>query len=93
MARPREVTGLDCDEPFEAAARRAVEVRAAEVFAHAEGVLDVSDVEPLHDLRVASRRLRAALELFRPCFPKKCYKAAIKPLKALADAPGDYVRA
>lgn len=40
-------------------------------------VLQSSDLEAIHDLRVASRRLRAALELFEPWLPPK--KAA--PLK------------
>ena len=66
-----------------------VEVRAGEVFEHAGGVLDVEDIEPLHDMRVASRRLRAALEVFRPCFPRKRYKRALKGVKALADALGE----
>jgi CHAD domain-containing protein len=89
VAKPRDVPGLDCEESFELAAARVVEVRAEELFDHANGVLSVDDIEPLHDMRVASRRLRAALELFRPCFPKKRYKAALKPLKALADALGE----
>jgi CHAD domain-containing protein len=66
-----------------------VEIRAGEVFEHAGGVLDLEDIEPLHDMRVASRRLRAALEVFRPCFPRKRYKRALKMVKALADALGE----
>ena len=89
MARPREVPGLDCEGPFGLAAARAVEVRADEVFAHSGGVLGVEDLEPLHDMRVATRRLRAAMEMFRPCFPRKPYRRAMKPLKALADALGE----
>ena len=89
MARAREVPGLDCEESFALAAARAVEVRAAEVFEHSGGVLSLDDVEPVHDMRVATRRLRAALEMFRPCFPRKRYRAALKPLKALADALGE----
>jgi len=89
VARPREVPGFDCDEPFELAATRVVEVRAAEVFEHSRGVLDLDDIERLHDMRVATRRLRAALEVFRPCFPRKSYRRALKPLKALADALGE----
>jgi CHAD domain-containing protein len=80
---------LDCEESFALAAARAVEVRAAEVFEHSGGVLSLDDVEPVHDMRVATRRLRAALEMFRPCFPRKRYRAALKPLKALADALGE----
>ena len=89
MARAREVTGLDCQGSFAAAAARAVEVRSAEVFEHAEGVLRLDDTAPLHDMRVATRRLRAALEMFRPCFPRKRYRRAMKPLKALAAALGE----
>lgn len=89
MARPRQVPGLDCDEPFGLAAARAVGVRAEEVFAYTEGVLDTENIEQLHDMRVASRRLRAALEVFRPCFPEKSYKAAMKRLQALAGALGE----
>jgi len=89
VARAREVPGIECDESFGRAAARVVEVRAAEVFDHADGVLDLDDIEPVHDMRVATRRLRAALEMFKPCFPRKRYRAALKPLKALADALGD----
>jgi CHAD domain-containing protein len=89
VARPREVTGLDCEESFSLAAARVVEVRAAEVFEQAGGVLDLGDIEPVHDMRVASRRLRAALEVFRPCFPRKRRKPALKKVKALADALGE----
>jgi CHAD domain-containing protein len=89
VARPRDVPGFDCEEAFSRAGARVIEVRAGEVFEHAGGVLDVEDIEPLHDMRVASRRLRAALEVFRPCFPRKRYKRALKRVKALADALGE----
>lgn len=89
MARAREVQGLDCGEPFSAAAARVVRVRAAEVFEHGEGVLDVEEIEHLHDMRVATRRLRAALEVFEACFPRKRFRKALKRVKELADALGE----
>lgn len=89
MARAREVPGLDCGEPFARAAARAIEVRAAEVFEHATGVLDLEDIERVHDMRVATRRLRAAMEIFEPCFPQKRWRKALKRVKALADALGE----
>jgi CHAD domain-containing protein len=89
VARAREVPGFDCDEPFGDAAARVVEVRAAEVFEQADGVLDMDDIERLHDMRVATRRLRAALEVFEPCFPAKKHRKALKRVKALADALGE----
>ncbi len=89
MARAREVPGFDCEESFAATAARVVEVRAAEVFAHSEGVLDVDEIERLHDMRVATRRLRAALEVFSACFPRKRHRKALKRVKSLADALGE----
>jgi CHAD domain-containing protein len=89
VARPRELKEIDCEGSFELAARQVVGMRAAEVFEHSHEVLDLDDVERLHDMRVATRRLRAALEMFRPCFPRKGYRSAMKPLKALADALGE----
>jgi CHAD domain-containing protein len=79
---------LDCDGSFAEAAARAVAVRASEVFAHSEGVLDLSEIERVHDMRVATRRLRAALEIFASCFPRKRHRKALKKVKALADALG-----
>jgi CHAD domain-containing protein len=89
VARAREVSGLDCEESFGRAAARVVEVRAAEVFEYADGVLDMGEIERLHDMRVATRRLRAALEVFEPCFPAKRHRKALKRVKSLADALGE----
>jgi CHAD domain-containing protein len=89
VARARDVPGFDCEESFSASAARVVEVRAAEVFEHSDGVLDTGEIEHLHDMRVATRRLRAALEVFAPCFPRKRHRKALKRVKALADALGE----
>ena len=35
------------------------------------------------------RRLRAALEIFEPCFPEKAYGQALTEVKRLADALGE----
>src|SRR5205823_1681518 len=51
--------------------------------------LDTSDIERVHDMRVASRRLRAVLEIFAPCFPKAEFRDALRDVKALADALGE----
>ena len=47
------------------------------------------DIERVHDMRVASRRLRAVLEIFAVCFPESEYKGVLKDVKALADALGE----
>src|ERR671932_1988320 len=88
MAKARDIPGLHASMPFAEAAAATVAVRAAELFEHAEGVLDTSDIERVHDMRVASRRLRAVLEIYAPCFPPDQFKPLLKEVKALADALG-----
>lgn len=88
MAGARKV-GLDCEGSFSQAAAKAVGVRAEEVFTHSEGVLDLERAERVHDMRVATRRLRAALEIFEPCFPAKRHRKALRRVRKLADALGE----
>jgi CHAD domain-containing protein len=88
VAKAREIE-VDPYEPFAHAAARIVRERADELFAHSEGVLDTKDIERVHDMRVASRRLRAVLEIFAPCFPKSDFKPVLRDVKELADALGE----
>jgi CHAD domain-containing protein len=89
MAKAREIEGLRPDMPFAEAAAATVAVRAEELFEHAANVLDTTDIERVHDMRVASRRLRAVLEIYAPCFPREQFKPLLKEVKALADALGE----
>jgi len=88
MAKARDIPGLDARMPFAEAAAATVAVRAAELFEQSENVLDITDIERVHDMRVASRRLRAVLEIYAPCFPVDEFKPILREVKALADALG-----
>ena len=89
MAKARNVPGLEAEARFGDAAAASVELRSAEVFEHVDGVLDTGDIERVHDMRVATRRLRAVLEVFASCFPKKEHKRLLREVKDLADALGE----
>ena len=89
MAKAAPIPGLGEETPYALAAARVVAVRARELLEHSAGVLDVEDIERVHDMRVATRRLRAALEVFEPCFPRKRFKPALREVKRLADALGE----
>ncbi len=89
MAKARPIEGLQAEEPYAAAAAKIVAVRAREVSDHSRDVLEVADIERVHDMRVATRRLRAALEIFEPCFPADRYADALREVKAIADALGE----
>jgi CHAD domain-containing protein len=89
MAKARAISGVAPDSSFREAAADAVEVRTEELFSFSAGVLDTGHVERVHDMRVASRRLRAVLEVFAPCFPKKELRRTLREVKALADDLGE----
>lgn len=88
MAKARDIEGLHGDMTYAEAAALTVRVRAEEVFAHAAGVLDVSEIERVHDMRVATRRLRAVLEVYAPCFEAEELRPLLREVKDLADALG-----
>jgi CHAD domain-containing protein len=89
MAKARAIEGLAAEDPYAGAAAKIVAVRAREVADHSHDVLDVADIERVHDMRVATRRLRAALEIFEPCFPAEQFDESLREVKAIADALGE----
>ena len=64
MAKAKPIPDLTADDAYAEAAAKVVSVRGVELAAHAQGVLDTGDIERVHDMRVATRRLRATLEIF-----------------------------
>ena len=89
MAKAKPIPDLSAERSYADAAAKIVSVRASELTEQADGVLDTGDIERVHDMRVATRRLRAALEIFEPCFPAKAYDEALSEVKRLADALGE----
>ena len=55
----------------------------------AEGVKAAQDIEYLHRMRVASRRLRAALPLLAHCYPEKKYQKWTREIKKTAGMLGE----
>jgi CHAD domain-containing protein len=88
VAKARDIPGLAADMPFREAAALAVGTRTDEVWEHEGRAMDTGDIEGVHDMRVATRRLRAALEVFGTCFPKKRHRKALAEVKDLADCLG-----
>ena len=54
-----------------------------------EGVLHGSDIEYIHRMRVASRRLRNGLQLFNDCLPKKKGSEWLKKVQKITSALGN----
>src|SRR6185312_12578779 len=89
MAKAKPIPDLTAESSYAEAAAKVVSVRARELTEHARGVLDTGDIERVHDMRVATRRLRAALEIFEACFPAEPFGDALREVKRLADALGE----
>jgi hypothetical protein len=86
--KARKVKKLDPDGPLRNNVRRLVKVRADEVRSFSPAVLDPADVEALHDMRIAAKRLRYVLELHAPVFGEAAERGA-KRAKKLQDLLGE----
>jgi CHAD domain-containing protein len=86
MAKPTPVRGLDAATPMPEAARAFVGSRLADVQRHLGKLGPRLDAEQVHDARVATRRLRAALSLFGA--PKRA-RQTDKVVRRLQDALGE----
>lgn len=61
---------------------------AEHLAAEAEGVRAAADIEHIHRMRVASRRLRAALPIFAECFGKAAYRRWRREIREVTRALG-----
>lgn len=59
---------LSASTPFGIAAKVTINRLCSQMMANLDGTIKGEDIEALHDMRVASRRLRAAFKVFRNCF-------------------------
>lgn len=73
---------------FRDAAERVLAERLDTLIKHEEGTRAGEDPEELHDMRVASRRLRAAVEAFSGCYHGKRFKQIARQTKELTGALG-----
>jgi len=86
--RARKVKGLDPDGPLADNVARIVRVRLDELLGFMPRAADPKQVEALHDLRIAAKRLRYVLELFAPLYGPYAAKAA-KKARTLQDLVGE----
>jgi len=89
MAKAGEIIGLDCDASTSVAIRLVLSARLNEMCALRAAALDWSDPEGVHDMRVASRRLRSALKDFSPYLRESKLRGPANELKRIARALGD----
>lgn len=79
---------LDPSMPSARALHAIVFACVAQLQANEAGVLAGRDVEYLHQARVATRRLRSALTVFRPGFPRAVFEEVVGELRWLDGSLG-----
>jgi CHAD domain-containing protein len=87
MAKEVEIAGLRPDESFADAGRTIIRARFRDMWTHRDGTLS-GDEEALHDMRVGSRRLRAALDVFADVFHGAEYRRLHRITARLTDELG-----
>ncbi len=75
--------------PLWMAARTLLSEREEDFSRRKDRALKTSDAEDIHDLRVASRRLREGLSLFAPCYPAGNITRLMRQLKRVTRLLGE----
>ncbi len=88
-SRPAPDRSRSGDQDYRTAMRDAIATQWAAVWDAMPEVVAGEDPEAVHDVRVASRRLRAAMDVATDCFPAKWYRPLHKTAKAITQALGD----
>ncbi len=76
--------GVRADESMADAGRKILRFHFERMLANEEGTRAGADIEALHDMRVATRRQRAAFRIVAPYFKRKAIRAFQKELRVLA---------
>ena len=98
-----EVPPLDPTEPMSEAGRKVLFIHFSRMLANEQGTREGTDIEALHDMRVATRRMRAAFQLFAPYFEQAAIRqfgrdlrkagrtlGAVRDLDVLLDKARDF---
>ena len=83
-----ETPGVEADDLLSEAGRKVLRYHFAQMLLHEEGTRLGEDIEELHDMRVATRRMRAAFEIFADAYTNKTLKKLLKELRATGRSLG-----
>lgn len=84
----REEIGLEPTDSLAEAGRKVLSFLFGRMLTHEPGTRLGSDIEALHDMRVATRRMRAAFRVFGNGFKQKAAKPLLAGLRATGRALG-----
>lgn len=88
MSTAIEIKGISPDKTLETCARLIIVGYFREMMSHKAGASEGVDIEFVHNMRVASRRLRAAMDNFVPCFEEEPFKKHYKQVRTITRTMG-----
>ena len=88
MSTAIEIKGVTPDENMENCARRIIVGYFREMMSHKDGAIEGTNIEFVHDMRVASRRLRAAMDDFKECFESEPFKQYYEQVRTITRTMG-----
>lgn len=88
MSAAIKIKGIAPDKTLETCARQIIVGYFHEMMSHKVGASDGVDIEFVHDMRVASRRLRAAMDNFADCFENELFKKYYKQIRTITRTMG-----
>jgi len=77
------------DDSFRLLAAQYVRKQLRQLTGQVDGIRKAEDIEYVHRARVASRRLRSALRMFRDCFPAKKLKVWRQEIRRVTEDLGE----
>jgi CHAD domain-containing protein len=88
MDRRFVIAGVDARTPIVRAAPLLLLAKAKPLFALESAARAGADMDAVHDMRVASRRLREAMRLLEPLYPRKRFRAWYRSVSTITRALG-----
>lgn len=89
MAKAYKIPYFNPDQQVNICLRKILRTRFNEMYSYEKGTIEGTDIEYLHDMRVSSRRVQAAMKIFRDAFPNKKFKNVYSQLRTLIRALGE----
>lgn len=89
MAKAKPIRNVDCSGAALMGMKAVLLQRFEEMLSYRVAALDIRDVEGIHAMRVASRRLRSCLRDFLPYLGKRRFVSTEKQMRRIADALGE----
>ena len=81
--------GIKADDSLGEAGRKVLRMHLARMLAFEAGTRSGEDIEDLHKMRVATRRMRAAWRVFDGAYRPKLQRRYVAELRTIADALGE----